>query len=601
MKKLSVIFGFFFCIFASARLSYGVVSVKSINNDIQKDQVNLEAIGITDTESTSQTSISGEHIQSFNSDILINKDGTINVKEKIVYDFSDFSRHGIYRSIPYTKTNSDGKKYRMDLQPLSVLDENGKSYRYTLSDLGDKIEIKIGDPNRTITGLHTDIISYQISGALTYFSDHDELYWNCTGNEWAVPMSQITCQVTLPVGIGQAEVKKICYTGYKGSTITDCDMKIEDNVVSISSKNVLSANEGLTIVVGFPKNLVAVLEPKEVISFWQTLLGKLVGLGIALLILFWYIIYPIKIILKWIFHGRDPSTSSGQVQGVVSAWFDPPKTSKGNRFMTPGEVGTLGDETADMKDISATIVDLARRGYFRIEERKKGDFYFVKTAEFENDARLLVFEQKLLKGLFGAKKSIHLKDEDLYKTVEDTKTNLYQQTVDDGLFSENPQSIRTFYTVIAVLALSTGNFFLAAVAFLFGRNMPRKTVAGVNAFHIGKSLKNFLSSQERQLTFQAKNQMMFEKLLPYAIVFGVETVWAKRFADIDMKSPDWYQGYSTTNFNSVILASSLSSSLHSFSSAARPPTSTSSTSGFSSGFSGGFSGGGGGGGGGGSW
>ena len=126
--------------------------------------------------------------------------------------------------------------------------------------------------------------------------------------------------------------------------------------------------------------------------------------------------------------------------------------------------------------------------------------------------------------------------------------------------------------------------------------MPRKTLFGAQQSTVGKGLKNFLSSQERQLKFQADKQMFFEKLLPYAVAFGVEKIWAKRFEKFDLKPPDWYQGYPGSTFNSVVFANSLNSSYSSFSSASHPPAST------GSGFGGGgFSGGGGGGGGGGRW
>jgi len=92
--------------------------------------------------------------------------------------------------------------------------------------------------------------------------------------------------------------------------------------------------------------------------------------------------------------------------------------------------------------------------------------------------------------------------------------------------------------------------------------------------------------------------MMFEKLLPYAIAFGVEKVWAKRFQDLNIGQPDWYQGASPGILNSYVFVNSLNSSMKSFKMATTP---TRSSSGFSSGFGGGFSGGGGGGGGGGSW
>lgn len=213
--------------------------------------------------------------------------------------------------------------------------------------------------------------------------------------------------------------------------------------------------------------------------------------------------------------------------------------------------------------------------------------------------KLLDYEKLLLDSFFKSKKEIRLRDKYLYEEVEKVKNKLYEDVVSIGLFPKNPQNIRTGYYILALIALFTANFFLAIVAFIFGRVMPRKTLEGVNAFSVAKSLKNFLTSQKRQLEFQADRQMMFEKLLPYAVAFGVERIWAKRFENMNLKQPDWYQSYSSGHFNSVVLANSLSSSMASFRASATPNRSTS---GFSSGFGGGgFSGGGGGGGGGGSW
>lgn len=83
----------------------------------------------------------------------------------------------------------------------------------------------------------------------------------------------------------------------------------------------------------------------------------------------WYFVLPFYIIYRWIKYGRDPSPVG---PGEVQTWYDPPKTPDNRRFLTPAEVGTLGDETVDLKDISSTNVDLASRGYLKIEERKKG-------------------------------------------------------------------------------------------------------------------------------------------------------------------------------------------------------------------------------------
>ncbi|MFA6081441.1 MAG: DUF2207 domain-containing protein [Patescibacteria group bacterium] len=573
-----------------------VFPVSAQINDIQPDAVNLNAIYSTGSVETA-SNITGEHIKSFQSEITINKDGTIDVKETIIYDFSTLDKHGIYRDIPFIKTNQDGKKFELKLENVSVTDENGRSYKFVKSWIDEKIlRLKIGDANRLITGIHNYIISYKVSGALTYYSDHDELYWNVTGNDWNVPIAFSRALITMPEQIGKEKINLKCFTGGYGSTQSDCRADNVEGMQVFGTNNYLMANSGLSVVISFPKNIVAVLEPKVFISFWETWIGKLISWLLGLLVLTWYVFLPFYIIYRWIRYGRDPSTSSGQVQ----AWFDPPKTQDGKRFLTPGEVGTLGDETVDMKDISATVVDLARRGYLIIEEKKKGEFYLLKGKKFNSKEELLPFEKRLLSGVFNTGDDIvKIKGKDLSETVSEVKNNLYEQVVEDKLFDKNPQTTRTIYYVIAGFALFTGNFFLAIVAFLFGRVMPRKTIFGVEAKNVSFSLKNFLSSQKRQLEFQADRQMMFERLLPFAVAFGVEKIWAKRFESLNITQPSWYHGYSNANFNSYLFVNSLNSSFKTFSTAATP---TRSSSGFSSGFSGGgFSGGGGGGGGGGSW
>jgi len=570
-----------------------VFPVSAQFDDIQKDEVKVDQF--IENETTNFQEVSGEHIKSFDSEIYVNQDGTIDVKETIIYDFSDLQRHGIYRFIPTIKTNQDNKKFKLELSNFIVTRNGGNAEPYKITQKENQIELKIGIKEIFVTGVNTYIIRYKVAGALTYFSDHDELYWNATGNEWTVPIVNATSEVVFefPGKIEKEDIKTVCYTGNVGSNDTNCSYFADDQLTAnIKSSLTLKAGEGLTYAVSFPKNIVAVLEPKEFVSFWDSWMGTVAILLLTLLGLFWYVGLPFYIIYKWFKYGRDPKSTIG----VTTAWFDPPKTQDGKRFLTPGEVGTLGDETVDMKDISASIVDLARRGYLIIDERKKGDFYLVKKKNI--DSSLLKYEKSILTEFFGGEKEIRIKDKELSAEVAQIKNEMYEQVVEDKLFDKNPQTTRTKYYVLAGVALFTSNFFLAIVAFLFGRVMPRKTIFGTEAKNMSFSLKNFLSSQKRQLEFQADKQMMFERLLPFAVAFGVEKIWAKRFENLNISPPNWYHSYSSTNFNSYLLVNSLNSSFRSINTAATP---TSSSTGHSSGFSGGFSGGGGGGGGGGSW
>lgn len=532
--------------------------------------------------------VAAEQINTFTADYYLQTDGSVKVREEINYQFTA-PRHGIFRTIPYLKTTREGKTFQLDLLQFQV------NQPFSLSREKNEIKLKIGDPDRTFTGKRTYVIQYRIKGALTYFTDHDEFYWNVNGNGWQVPILALTARVHLPKAVEEADLKTRCFTGRVGSTEQSCQAQTQETTTTFQATRPLNNLEGLTLALGFPKSLVQVLEPKPYVDFWQTLLGRTIKvillILLTLILLFWYLLYPVWIIIKWFHHGRDPKATVGQ----ATAWFSIPKIGK--KELTPGEAGTLLDEKVDLRDFFATLIDLAGRGFLKIQERKKKEFYLLKSSG-PASAQLNSYEQALLDKLFGSKPEIKVKDTQIISVFGNLSKNLYEQVVKLGLFPKNPQSIRIFYGVIMSMALGTANVLLFLVAWLFGMRMPQKTQLGADTAKMVKALKSFLVSQQRQLTFQADKQQLFEKLLPYAIAFGVEKVWAKRFKDFKLQNPDWYESAAGGRFNSVVLANSLS---RSFSSMQSRMSSTTSSSGFSSGFSGGSSGGGGGGGGGGSW
>ncbi len=530
--------------------------------------------------------ITGERIENFNSNITILADGSVDIREEIIYYF-DTERHGIYRYIPYT-LQDNGKRYDMEFTFGDVIDENGKKYKYEVSNNGNDWVLKIGDPNRTVTGLHTYIISYSVKGALRYFDDHDELYWNVTGNGWDVPIKKAETTVLLPHNIKEAELKTACFTGSYGSDRSNCTGEITDGKTHLNTTGFISANEGLTIAVTFPKGNVAVLKPVEYVPFFDRWYGKLTLAGIILGGIFWYIFLPVYLVVKWFRYGRDPFA------GIpVTASFDPPKTGKRN--LTPAETGSLLDEHVEKRDLFSTIIDLAFRGHLKISEPKNNEFHLVKNASTKKDV-LLPFEQALYDGIFEDGNDVELKKVKFYTTAIKVEGMIYKILVEHKYFVNNPKTTRSLYYALGGLAIPTLNLVLAFIAFLFGRHMPAKTLLGSQTAAKAQGLKNFLQSQERQLNYQGDKQMLFEKLLSYAVAFGVEKQWAKRFEKFDLKNPDWYEGTSMTHFNTALFASHLSHSYSNFAVSSTPPSSSS-----SSGFSGGSSGGGGGGGGGGSW
>lgn len=545
-----------------------------------------------------------ESITSHNADYTINKDGTVSVVDTIVYDFGSEQRHGIIRKMETVKTNQDGDKYKVKFSGFSVTNENGAPYEFTQKKEGTLEVLQIGSADKFVSGQKTYVITYTLSGALTYYSEHDEFYWNVTGNLTEVPVYGSAVRVSLPLELATSpDVRAECFTGIFGSSEKNCSVQVFGNRLAVDLKKSLSPQEGLTVVVGFPKGYVEVLEPEifkpKEMTLIQKILTFLFTAAITLAVFFWNVFYPIKILVKYF---KDKKNTENK-QRIVSAWFESPETL-GKRSMTPAETGALVDKNVDHKDVSATIIDLAQRGYLKIVTDDKNATSLTKMKEYASDASLLDFEKGILEGLFSGSTDGNVKMSSLamspsfYNKVKKAKEDISKRLKSEGFFKDDLLKTELFYMVMGVLAACTFNLILTAVAFIFGRKSARRTDLGIEKYSEGFSLKNFLVSQDAQINFQSKNQMFFEKLLPYATAFGVEKVWAKRFESLKLAKPDWYEG---KDFNALALAGVTNRLNSGIRTNNNVMSSTRSSSGFSSGFSGGHSGGGGGGGGTGSW
>ena len=546
------------------------------------------------------TTVSSEQVDDFYTEITVNVDGTISVTENINYNLGQNERHGIFRNIPYKKTNADGKSFKMDIDVVSVEDELGTAYRYETSSGNGQISIKIGDANEHVTGVKTYIISYIVSGALTYFSEQTELYWNLTGNDWEIPILRSSANINLPKEINDSLTNAVCYTGIKDSTEKSCEHSAEANTYSLVSSKPLQPGEGLTVVIGFPPDWVDILEPKPDNSW---LLSYIFGLLFVIAGLYWFILLPIIIFNKR-YKIRKYFKDN---QKVVAAWFDPPKNDVRNSY-TPAETGILIDKRPDHKEVTATIIHLAQRGFLKIVEQEVSGFLgktnetvFVKLKEYKTDVDLKEFEFLILDGLFSTKDTISTKElkkstkfgENIVKFMTEVENSLEKHNLFDTDFS-NAKNINS---ALLVFGAFTFNLPLLLVLLIMRHHYIKFNNVGIQKFSETASLYNFLISQSEQLDFQSKNQMFFEKLLPYATAFGAERIWAEKFKDLEFTKTDWYDG----GLNNSLAFTSLSYNIGSSVQSSQSYTSSKSSSGFSSGFSGGSSGGGGGGGGGGSW
>ena len=545
-------------------------------------------------------SASAEEILSFGSELFLNSSGQLIVDEEIEYDFQHAHRHGIFRDIPY-KYDYGYKKQTVNIHVEDVTNFSGNPYQHKVSKSGSRINVRIGDPDRKITGVHGYRISYFVDGAIAYFDDYDEIYWNVTGNEWRVPIKNARARVSFENGVPEGARAK-CFTGSYGSTAEDCSISITPSSIEIKTLNELYAGQGLTIVVGFPKGVVK--EPSAMSKLLRVLSDN------------WYFALPF-ITLFVLFHlwrtrGKDP-----EGRGVVAVRYEPPEG------LTPAEAGTLVDERADILDVSSTVIDLAVRGYIKIEEIQTTKFYFFTDRDYKlvkikepSPEELKPHESEILSGIFGGAEEIMVSElrNKFYKKLPGIKKALYRELIDKKYFPANPENVKNIYRFSGIGVIVVGFFLLSSpllgisiavsgiVVIFFSGFMPRKTKRGV---HLNEELLGFRefidrAEADRIRRMAAEDPTLFDRVLPYALVFGLEDKWADAFSEMYREPPSWYYSpYYRDSFSPHLFVNDLGRGLTVMNSTMRSTPKRSGSSGFSGG--GGSSGGGFGGGGGGSW
>lgn len=560
-------------------------------------------------------------VTSFTAAITVQQTGVMHIKEVIAVDFKENVKHGIYREIPTIYHNGNTTSY-LNIS-LDAVTRDHMPTHYTVSQQGDSLQIKIGDANKTLSGTQRYEIEYDVIGALKSFSDHDELYWNVTGNNWETTIKKATAVVTI---MGSTLTQATCFEGDRGSNEACLHTQTSTGEQTFATKKELTSGEGLTVVSGWKKGIIPILTATKP----QTFADKLLSVESLLIFVLTFLFSTGSIFWLWWTRGRDrwirlplvlDSHQSGTnkplfVKEATVVEFTPPEN------LRPAEIGVLIDERADTIDITGTIIDLASRGYLSITELPKkwlfGSVDYTLLKKDKELSGLLPYEKELFNRLFpGNKKSVTVSSlkQTFFDDLKKVKELLYVDMADKGLFVANPEKVRIQYLTYALFLLIFAGVLLAvsiakeyaivfagAAGVLLGglilvvtaNRMPRRTEKGYDLYRRIKGYRLFIETSERyrQQFFEKKN--MFNEVLPYVIIFGLTGKFATAMKKLGVKpeSPTWYSGTST--FNPVLFSSQLHTFSQSFSSAiAAAPQ--------SSGFSGGSSGGGFGGGGGGSW
>ena len=541
-------------------------------------------------------------IQSFDATIEVSADGSILVEEVIVPRFTG-SWNGIYRTIPVQYRTPQGLNYTLRLDVEGATGEEGRELRIESSRERHYRKLRIWVPDASDT-TKTVKLRYRVANALRFFEEHDELYWNVTGDEWDVPIEAASAHVTLPGEV--TGVRATAFRGAYGST-EQAAVSIEPSGVRVDATGGLAFREGLTVVVGWNPGVVH--RPTATERTVSTLYSNL-PLAIPPLIF-------VGMLWLWRAKGRDPELAP------IATQYEPPS------HLTPAELGTLADGKPDMRDITATIVDLAVRGYLHITEVKdehlfgllsSRDYTFTLKQPRSSWGTLKTHERDLLGSIFGSSESVTLSDlkNKFYKHLPGLKNSLYGMLVKDGFYTGRPDRVRALYiiaaivvgvllvvlsgTVMAALGMQPAAGIVAGILsglimLIFGWFMPSRTVRGTRELEKVLGFQEFLSRVEAdRIERTVKTPEMFEKYLPFAMALGVEDNWAKAFEGIYTQPPQWYTGPAGVH---TFRPSTFTSNLGAMSSQAASVMASAPRSSGGSGFSGGSSGGGFGGGGGG--
>jgi uncharacterized membrane protein len=550
-----------------------------------------------------RTNITDWYIQNFISTITVNKDSSLEIVEKITADCGDLpGKHGIFRVLPERINLTDGSKIETPVELVAITDFSGKPIKYSQSrNTFDKtVTWKIGDPDVTVRGVNEYQIHYRVKNAIRFGDPgFDEFYWNLNGNFWDIEMDQFRSEIIFPEEVSEDNAEVEYYTGYLGEQGKElAEYAWRGNILVVSSKQTLLKGQGITVSVAAPKGIFQPYVP----TFWEKY-GDYLWLALPFLVLMIAIRF-------WKKYGDDPAMD----QAVVAEYEVPEKLS-------PIELGMLMTNGRFKNEfITAEIINLAVKGLITIKETKEkilifnsNDHQFTKNSKPEVEKELTDFQREILDKIFAGGNEVKLSSlkNNFYTIINNVKKKTISSLADKNLIAKSGLSYQVLFLVIGIIFMifsflslgfnifmAIGVFFSGLILIIFSFFMPKRTELGVKTNHQIKGFKLFMKTVDKDRAAFYEKENIFEKFLPYAIIFGITDQWIKRMKEVygeeyfNSHAPAWYVSSNFASFD----ADGFSNAMSGLSSGIAANTSSPSGSGGSGG-----SGGGGGGGGGGGW
>jgi uncharacterized membrane protein YgcG len=495
------------------------------------------------------------YIKDFQTEIIVNKDSSLLITEKIIADCDDLpGKHGIFRVLPTQIKTAEGTIIKTPIKLISITDFSNKPLKYSTlqSSFDHTITWKIGDPNKTVTGENYYKITYFVKNAIRFENPQfDELYWNLNGNFWDIEIDNFVGKIIFSPEVTRQNSQVEYYTGFlgeKSKNLAEYNWT-NDNTLQFFSTQTLLPKQGITVSVTFPKGIFIPYKPNLIEKYGQSL---------------WFSL-PIFVFIGcfflWLKYGKDP-----RVNKTVVPEFEIPEN------ISPMEMGMLITSGKFKNDyLTASIISLAVKGAISIEETKSGlfrrkDFLLKDLNTLKNVDPI---ELIILKGLFWeGKKEVLLSSlrREFYKTINEVKKKTSDALFEKDLMVRKSSTLQGvlygvatilffLFTIFRSLQLLISILISAVMITIFSFVMPKRTSTGAELVWKIQGFRLYMETAEkyRQQFYEKEN--IFEKFLPYAIVFGMTKIWIQKMKEIYGEQyfatyhPVWFVGDDIGTFN----------------------------------------------------
>ena len=424
-----------------------------------------------------------ERILSYHVDLKLSSENELLVTEQIKVVANGINiKRGIFRVLPENRSKSNPLK-DMSYEVVAITQNSKESPYHTKSENDNKV-IYIGEEDTQLEpGIYEYEIKYKTANAVGFFDNFDELYWNVTGTDWSFAIDSVSATVHLPDTA--RIIQQSCYTGYAGSGNSDCTSKqLSDNEMMWNASG-LNPNEGLTIAVGFNKN---VIKPPAPPGYWQKK-GLLFFAGAIVLLLLIYYIFT------WLKYGRDPQAPT------VYPLFESPNN------ISPAILGYVNNQYYKQELVTASIVNLAVKGYLKINETRDSILFglidktkYSLTRLKKSDTSLPLEEKALLEKLFEESDELNLTGSyqpQIGKAVTSYSSSIksaYGRFISKG----NNRKLLILPTLVLVAAILIVAFFDATIV---DRSVPLFVFAfvGIGVLFTLSFILGFLSARYKVL------------------------------------------------------------------------------------------------------